>query len=301
MVSRYTRNCALFIVVLLAIVFGFYFTSKRSYQDDLFKFPSSRNILVAGDSRTALSINDTIFSRAINVSNPAELYVYTYAKLKKLLPLNPQVDTVLLSFTFHSLTELTAHWSADVSMIRERLPRFAPLLGLEEESDLAIAAPLTFFEGLLETDRKNFSNILSSKRLSQFGEIGIGGYNPMAGEMSDWQATVKPEKDADEKMNTPYGMQIKYLEKIITLCSERGVTVILFSPPVHSSNPRRSMTPVILKKSLPSVSDKILLLDYSEMQYADSLYRDYLHFNPRGAKVFSSYLQQNGLRPFSGE
>lgn len=295
MIGRYILKTGAFIGAFLCALIGVYFATMPRYSDDLFKFPSSKNILVAGDSRTALAVDDTIFSRAINVSNPAELYVYTYGKLKKILPLNPQIDTLLLSFSHYSLSQLTAHWRKDVPLIRARLPRYAPILTFSEISDLAAIAPLPLVEGLSETIRTNVMNKPRHRELENFRDIDIGGYNPMAGEIAEWWATVTVDEDAAEKLSIPFNIQLKYLEEIAALCKERNVTLILFTLPIHKSNRFRSMTASTLQKFSPDVANNVTLMDYSAMEFPDSCYRDYLHFNPRGAAIFSKLLQENGI------
>lgn len=69
-----------------------------------YKFDSSINKIIIGDSHTQAAISDTLLHNAINFSNTSECYVYTYYKLATLLKNNPQIDTVFLGVSFHNFS-----------------------------------------------------------------------------------------------------------------------------------------------------------------------------------------------------
>ena len=58
-----------------------------------------------GASHINRSIDDSMMTTAINWSRPSERYMFTYIKLKHLLPTNPQIDTIFLELAPTDLWE----------------------------------------------------------------------------------------------------------------------------------------------------------------------------------------------------
>ena len=93
-----------------------------------FLVSESKTVIIAGDSHSASAISDRIFTRALNTSRGATPNMYSYAKVRKFIELNEQIDTVLWGFHFDSIKDIDSVWLFDSGNIIEKLPNHFTLL-----------------------------------------------------------------------------------------------------------------------------------------------------------------------------
>jgi hypothetical protein len=110
-------------VILIAALGGVYSIISSSS----FKIPEEKNIIVVGDSHTQCAINDSIFSRSINISQGGTAYLYSYIKLRKFLNENPHIDTVLVSFHGGSIQRSQDEWIFGDKYILSIVPNYFSL------------------------------------------------------------------------------------------------------------------------------------------------------------------------------
>jgi hypothetical protein len=274
------------ILILNAIVF---FVVMPSKQFEWFKLPPKRNILVAGDSRTERSINDSIFARAVNISQSAELYLYTYAKLRNLLPSNPHIDTVFLSFSYPSLTRLTDKWFKDDLIINHRIGSYLPLMTFQESVTAFLMNPKGYAGAMLITYQKYIEQKFSKSKITSFHDLNIGGYLFIGGDINN--SDVDRVVNFTEKLQTHSVQQIEYLIKINKLCKQYHVKLFLIIAPIHHRDKYRSQTRTMLQ-TFKTEFEEIPVLDYANLSLPDSCFRDATHLNFKGAKIFSERLSK---------
>ena len=111
------------LLVVLLIIAGF--VRMRLIRCHSWKLPEKVHIMFMGASHVQHGIDDSMMESAFNWSRGSERYMYTYIKLKHLIPENPQVDTVFLElaptdiwedtdFKYYDLNEqsgfVSAYW-----------------------------------------------------------------------------------------------------------------------------------------------------------------------------------------------
>jgi hypothetical protein len=93
------------------------------------KISPEKNILVLGDSHTECSVSDAVMPRVANFSESGSTYYYSFIKLKEIVRVNKQIDTLILSFHFGSLDkDNEKEFLYNESYNFERLPKFIPFL-----------------------------------------------------------------------------------------------------------------------------------------------------------------------------
>ena len=108
------------------------------------------NTLVIGDSHTELAINDSLLNNTLNISTPAEGYIFTYMKLRNILKNNSQIRNIMLGVSYHNFSSyydkyiyeeepyslISQHISLmelkDLFIFLEKLPQFKTWLKYSE-------------------------------------------------------------------------------------------------------------------------------------------------------------------------
>lgn len=256
--------------------------------DDWLRFPASKNILIVGDSYTACAINDSLFKRSLNLSFVAEAYMYSYFKLRKILPLNPQIDTVFLGFSSLSVSEYTDMWYTASGPISKRLPAHCQLMSAKELSMVFFMNSNGFVRAFVSDYKENVKRYIGNKKVNSFKGMRLGNY-VFSKKMMTGQISLEGE-EMEKSMSLNYSIrQIDYLRKIADVCAENDVMLILFVTPIHPSAPKN------LKSGFYQLYNRnfsdINMLDYSRFTLPDSCFGDLHHLNYKGARMFSNYLE----------
>lgn len=266
----------------------FVFSLVTPKVNDVLKLPASKNILIVGDSYTACAINDSLFSRSINLSFVAEAYMYSYFKLRKLLPLNPQIDTVFLGFSSISVNEYTDIWYTESGPISKRLPAHSQLMNVKELGDIFTMNPNGFVNAFISDYKENIQNYVKMKKVTSLSEMEFGSY-VFSDKMISNEILLEGE-EMERSMSLNYSVkQLNYVRKIANVCAKNNVKLVLFVTPIHSAAPK-NLQRVFYQLYEDRFSD-IDMIDYSRFVLPDSCFGDLHHLNYKGARVFSNYLE----------
>jgi hypothetical protein len=99
----FIKRVVFFAAVPLLLFIVSFIVNLRTVRN--YKFGTSINKVIIGDSHTQAAINDSILHNSINFSNTSEPYIYTYYKLTTLIKNNPQIDTVMIGVGYHNFAE----------------------------------------------------------------------------------------------------------------------------------------------------------------------------------------------------
>jgi|APTNR8051073442_1049403.scaffolds.fasta_scaffold00177_38 hypothetical protein len=288
--DKYLRSLSIFSALFIIVNSLVYWLVRPDVNDSWFQLKNEKDILIVGDSYTECAINDTLFMRATNMSQPAEAYLYTYLKLKKFLQVNPHVDSVVVGFSALNLNTFAEDWYDEESRMQRSVSRNFPLLRLNDLWLLFKREPGFLFNSCLITYKDYIKRYVQRRRISNLKQMNIGKYLFLNRNLSNNTAN---ELNWILKMMEPTfsQTQIEYLRKIENLCNERKVSLILFYSPVHPSYPDS------LKRSVLTLYQKefsqIPLADFSSFVLPDSCYADLQHLNYKGARIFSAHLEKN--------
>ena len=233
-----------------------------------------------GASHILNGIDDTVDPEIINLGASSERYLYTYLKLKYLLPDNPQVDTIVLECAPTDLWEHADNKYFQDFEAKGHLQYFVPLFGKEEWSVFKKGENFIFILNYLFNDfHKNGSSFL--KAHGQFEPVydmqltkeivDTLTFNPMPIDMA-----------AGNKVN------LRYLKKIIDLCKEYDVKLFFIYMP--AVKPELTYNQEEYYKCYNDNFSDIELLDYSKYNLPLDCYKNAHHLNAKGATIFTKKL-----------
>lgn len=255
-----------------------------------YKFKEKKNILIVGNSHTECSVNDSIVSNSVNLSQSASSYFYSYMKIREFIKYNPQIDTVIISFSDNDLFSEKEKWFSSSEKINNKMTRHIILFNKDDYLDLFKSNPLevSFQTFILYSD---FYNLHTQKR--DF----IGSYNKINVNKID-EAIIEfnrsPPKICEERADS----ELKYLIKIYEFTQENKIKLILLNTPIHPilekhfSVIRQRNCSSIARDQMPNATyfDHTSVVDTSFV-LKNSDYADLSHLNNKGSNKYSEFLQ----------
>ena len=92
------------------------------------------------------------------------------------------------------------------------------------------------------------------------------------------------------------GLQVKGLKKIKEYCDAHNIVMVLYHSPIYKI-PDMVSDRGYKNLILSEYGDSVLIADYSRFQFPDTTYyADLEHINAKGAKYFSKFIRNNGLK-----
>ncbi len=91
------------LLLFLVILFWISVELNRKLYRDVSIDPGTTT-LVIGDSHTELAVNDSLLPNTLNISTPAEGYIFTYLKLKQIIQNNSNVRSIMLGVSYHNFS-----------------------------------------------------------------------------------------------------------------------------------------------------------------------------------------------------
>lgn len=294
-------------MVLLPVCIMSIKAQKNALESSVFRIPTNVKVIVAGDSHTETSINPAYFPGSINISKTAENYFYTYYKLKHLIRLNPHIDTIILSCSPHNLTKFQ-----DKSVYQDRFNQWKEYFSLFDtitEREL-FSTKMSYVVSLLQyhygVPFRIYQNDFLIKMLlgipckkSNFAFYG-GYLLSTKSDLNIERITRRGWRHFNDEGNVYAGLSklmIDYLDKIVDLCHEHNVKLVLLSTPL--SPLYRDQIPPEATQDFRLVLDKlgkssvnVKHLDISTLALPNSYYQDGNHVNLYGARIVTSILSK---------
>lgn len=279
--------------------------ARRQRTSIIFALPPHKTVLVVGDSHPECAIDDRILESVVNLSRSGDTYFYSYLKIRAVLEHNPQIETVVLSYSYAELSESRDDWFKGTTQIGDRLPKFLPLLNYRDFLRLFRANPYAVVANIPRSSRSGFRRILKTKRgYFPFRTMrSFGHYRPLRQdrlqEAKNRRSTVSGEgANPDAKQPEVKGGQYqrKHLKEIYLLLRAREKNVILLNVPVHPwwapwLDAYEDYNVSFAREQLPHA----LVVDHSQMEIPEMYFRDFGHLNYEGAKLYSEYLKNHAI------
>ncbi|WP_395052116.1 hypothetical protein [Flavobacterium sp.] len=273
-------------VIVVILVSNFIINSKINYT-----FSSKKNILILGDSQTQCALNDTVFNNAINLSESADTYFYSYLKLKKIIPHNTQIDTLFLAYAPHNVTKTQDNWLVDESINGFKLPLHFFLFESSDLFNFAKIAPLQLIKNYPKVVAKNASHLFRIYKKNPINKFGIGGYKALFHELGE-SNTEKPASILQKKQTQYATTDLNYLKKIYNYCTNKKIKIILIATPFNQEvvgvdKPYLNKYITFAKEEIPNAT----LFNYSNYLMEKKFFADDVHLNHEGAKVFTKMIK----------
>lgn len=274
------RICAFTGMVLLTVTIIWniviFTRSQLCYQPD-------KTVVVLGTSRIQYGVDDSIMPEVWNVGLNADNYNLIYWKLKLLHKYNKQLQTVILEVDQTTLFDYFEGVEYKLHPYYWDVMDFTDWARLLAKDRTILMYPFDWIKILIPI-KSIFSPVA-------FQELGIGGYSKLY--RDKLSESLQRESTHPNTAINQYeidGLQLEYLNKIITYCQHSNIAIEFISMPSYH-------TPTIeighnranqyIKTSFPNVKYH----DYELVELADSCYGDITHLNYKGANVLSQKLK----------
>lgn len=285
MVAKFIKRIGIIFVVVVAILFVF--RCLYIVQLGKIRIDKKTHILVCGDSHTQCALNDSILKHSLNVSNSGEVYINTYNKIKILKNDNPQIDTIILAYGFHSLSGGTDNFLTKEIWTRTGFPTYVPIL--DNSSLLDVLSQNTV--GVLKASPNIFQEMLNSMLDSKYSFMGY--YNNTGHSvLNEHEMEVTLNRHYYKEKNVEQGfspLAEKYLRAIVQYCNDKHVKLILLNTPITEEYYNR--IPDKFVKHYYAIANELkqnaTLIDMHSFKLENKMFGDADHVNEYGATVFT--------------
>ncbi|MBT5353987.1 MAG: hypothetical protein HOL56_02710 [Flavobacteriales bacterium] len=273
----------LMITAIVSIALGLLsvFISKKTFD---YKFKEKKNILIVGNSHTECSVNDSIISNSVNLSQSASSYFYSYMKIREFTKYNSQIDTVIISFSDNDLFSEKEKWFSSSDKINNKMTRHIILFNKDDYLDLFKSNPI---EVIVQTFilYSDFYNLHTQKRdfIGSYNKINVNEIDEDIIEFNLSSPVV------DERIAIT---ELQYLLKIYEFTQENKIKLILLNTPIHPILEKHFL--VIKPRNLQIVSENMpnaTYFDHTSFVLKNSDYADLSHLNNKGSNKYSEFLQ----------
>ena len=254
-----------------------------------FEIPAGKTLLFIGDSHMETGIDEAIIPGAFNFAQSGDPYFDQYFRLVKILKDNPQLKTVFITATPHSLAKYgDARIFSDYTM-QNVVPNALPIYGFEIWRMYLTESPRRFVTFLF-SQPFSFAKSTVSSRDGLMKKLGARRVS----EGKNLAKSIQKERDpnavgrlhGDDSVGNV--RQIVYLRKMVEAVRTHGAEVIFLNLPLYSDEEFFDVPYFenLLKAEFPDVK----FWDYADFPIPDDCRQDVNHLNRWGAEIFSREL-----------
>jgi hypothetical protein len=244
-------------------------------------------IAVIGDSHIHRGLSTSVLGNSVSWTKPAEPYTLTYLKFKKIAD-HVKPKLLLIGFSYHNISAFNDKKYSN-SHADEMFKRTYPLVFLDK------------IEGV-EYSYSDYTKVLlrymviypSADHLHFLGEDGSLTNSNTALDSNYLNKVIDRHFFYGDEEENVSEVSIENLKNLIDLSINKGVQPILVGTPLHAAY--LDLIPSKFKRSFDSLktdfdSRGIIVIDKTNSNYPDSLFKDYDHLNTEGAVKFSKQIR----------
>lgn len=273
--KEYIKKLIIISSVFVILVIGVACMRAYIIRSHSWKLPEKVHILFMGASHIVMGLDDSQSDDTYNWAKRSERYMFTYIKLKHILEVNHNIDTVYLEFAATDLWEDADNKYFTRNEQAGFLGLYWPYFSTEEWSIYKKCIPQTLTAII--------SNLLSTAELRQHTWWNqMGGYDP-------WDQTMDITTiHEDLSISQGFGNRInyEYLNKIINLCNTNGVKLIFIETPLI--HPEYYYDQNYFHNAYINSFSEIEFLDYTAIPIHLDCFYDAHHLNKKGAISFTN-------------
>jgi len=285
--NRFTGRVVFFAFTIIVFIIVLYFFARVKLRECI-SIDEEVTVLVCGDSHTQVSIDDSLLQSSLNISHSAQAYCYTYSVLRLLLQENAHIDTIILGYSFHSLSANFLH--KDQYLLQSN---YLMIVDISHQYDIIKSNGIDMLALIVNRSyqyiikRHNHDHIQTRPFIGKY--CAIVEQNLTHEEMN--AAIARHFHYTNNNFgNVQEIEQLEYLLKIDKLCKEYSVSLFLINCPVrdeyYQAIPKQNLDKYYSTASLLNAT----LLDYHNYPMPDSCFADNHHLNITGASVFTLLL-----------
>jgi hypothetical protein len=280
--KRFVVTTTVFLLLVLTWLFSNWLWNNSQHSRPL---NVDATTLIVGDSHLMSALIPGRMENTENVCAGAESYLMTYYKLIRVLNDNPQVNQVLLGFSYNNFsTYQDDRITGDRA--KSQFNRYYPVLPLR----LVKYVPMnrtkfvhTYVQKMMLYPNKD---VFPYRGGFQSHEPGI--------HMADVRKTINKHFFPDGKASGISFQSSAYLDSIISLCDQRNVNLVLVSAPVHQFYAEE--VPLHIKVFYERKYEELLdrdvpVLHYINKSMRNGNFKDFDHLAFSGAEQFTEIIK----------
>jgi len=289
--KQFIKNVLLFTITCLLLALIIIFIENRIINlQGRFKLANNEKYLFLGHSHAQMAYDDRLIDSSVNQASSGEAYFYTYIKLNKLLESNREIKTVFIEYSNNSISTEMDGWIWDDIHILDRYKVFTAYTHLDELKVLGSKNLKATLQCSLKSIVNNIYYILHPVNITK--DSMMGGYIYLVRDKTDSILQAHSKNPATLVSDTNISvLNIDYLQKIIEVCRQKGISVYLIRSPLHPQYPGFS-NELKFRNLLKTRLAGAEFLDFKDYPLKNSEYGDLEHVNFRGAKKYSLFFNR---------
>ncbi|MEO6254689.1 MAG: hypothetical protein ABIO79_15360 [Ferruginibacter sp.] len=267
--------------VLMVVLFLLNYINNKAMTG--YKIDASVNSLFIGDSHVQCAINPALLPDAVNLSQSSETMLFSYFKIKYILENNPAIKRIYLGFSYHNIStygdEFTyGKYAYDIAS------RYFFILPFEQKKEIAkhTLDELPKFLGKLLINGSN--TLLAKKENYSFLGAYKNGYKNVVASKPSMDDRLSLQFYENGKQRGFSSVNIGYLNKIMFLCKEKNIELVILKTPLHDYYISKIPFKFIEKYDSLASLNKLKVIDFGNLILNDSCYLpNGDHVSERGA------------------
>lgn len=243
-----------------------------------------------GDSHIQNGINDELITDGINFSQNGESYYFSYQKLIKIIALNKQLKTIYLGFSYHNLSSyyddyVFGKYNNEISS------RYYFILPASEKVKFIkcnLGDEMLYFKNIFE---KGIVNVLRNKEKYSFLGYYQNGFYNVESRKTSMDKRIQLQFFNENKIASFSEINIIYLNKIIILCKENNIDLIVLNTPLDPYYKNNIPQKYIDKYSQIIKTQKLTVIDFQNLKFEkNDFIKDGDHVSVKGSLLISKFL-----------
>lgn len=285
-------KCFKFFGILLIIGFCFYgcidYLNSKKINDYISLI--DKKFVFIGDSHIQNGINDELINSGINFSQNGESYYFSYQKLKRIIALNKMVKTVFLGFSYHSLSSyyddyVFGKYNNEISS------RYFFILPASEKVkfiECNLGDEMLFLKNIFE---KGIVNVIRQKDKYSFLGYYQNGFHNVQSRKTSMDKRIHLQFFNETKIADFSNVNINYLNKIIVLCKQNNIDLIVLNTPLDPYYKSKIPQKFLDKYNQIIETQKLRVIDFHNLKFRkNDFIKDGDHVSVEGSLLISKFL-----------
>lgn len=291
------KICLFFGLCAAAFVgtYAAYFVRLRTMS---FALPPDKKIVFIGDSHIEIGVNETLIPNAYNFAKSGDPYLDQLTRLKRLLEDNPQVETIFITATPHSLARYGDQRIFSDFVMQSVVPTAFPLYSRRERDLYLKKDPLRLAKFVFGKPMSSAKRTIDACLSRQRAMAKLGARHDSASRNLEKSIAVerglRPGKKLHGDDSCGTELQVAYLREIVELTRSRGARIIFLNPPLYRAE--EFFDVAYFENLLKEKFSDIEFWDYADFPMPDDCRQDINHLNRWGAEIFSRELAERMKR-----
>ncbi len=292
--NRFIKRILLFLVIpfLIGVPLFYLFTVYVGSLSESYIFKKDISTLYCGDSHIEESIDARKIPGRQNIAVRSESFYFSYFKLRMLLKNNPSVEHIFLGLGCHSLSSrydsfISGFYSLAIA------PKYFFLMPVKEQLRVMYWNKTRGVSFLKSVIKQGIMIILEQDNPPFLGGF-VNGFENTRAVHSSMDKRLRYQYYNNDQLKPFSEINIHYLNKIISLCEDKGVELIFLNTPLHAYY--SNQIPDEYKEKLREIihQNHLQIIDLSNLKLRDECYApDGDHLSLKGAEEITLTLMEN--------